>query len=190
MKSPVQVALGANGNSVWVPHDPWQTPFCLTLAGFVSAGASLTWAVQYTCDDIYAYRDISISQTTTVITVTDPGPPVQTSFGVAAATQGHGLSVNDWYKIEGSGLPNVDGEYAVATVPTATTLTLASAFSQSVAGAAKGSGARVFPHATLVAQTGRATGNYAFPAKASRLTVSGFASGVAFLEFLQGGMSS
>lgn len=188
-----QVALAGNGSSLWVNHDTYQTPPAITLAGFVTPAAVLTWAVQYTCDDIGpgALRPVQLSQTTTVITVTDSGPNLLSASGIALAPFGHGLSVGDWYKLQGTGIANVDGEYAVTTVPTPNTLTLTSLVSQTVSSSiGQAVSARVFPHATLTGQTARATGNYAFPVKASRLVVSGYTSGTAFLEVLQGGMSS
>lgn len=193
MRGSPQIALSANGNSLWVQHDTYQTPPAITLAGFVSSTAVLTWAVQFTCDDIgpgAPSRSIQVSQTTTVITVTDSGPPLKTTFGAPDAALGHGLSPGDWYKIVGTGVANLDGEYAVVTVPTATTLTLTSLVSQSASGVGFGVGARVFTHSVLTGQTARAVSNYVFPVRASRLVVSGYTSGVAFLEFLQGGMSS
>lgn len=185
MKSPRQLSLAGNGNTTWIPHDYYQTPPAITLAGYVSSGAVLTWAVQYTVDDIGAEgrRSVVVSQATTVITVTD--------FGPANSGGNHGLSVGDYVSIQGTGLAGVDGEYNVATVVSATQYTVTSGTSQTVAATnAFVVTARVFTHATLTGQTGRLTGNYAFPVRGSRLVVTGFTSGVAVLQVMQGGMSS
>lgn len=182
-----QVSLAANGNSAWLSHDYYQTPFNTTIAGFVSSGASLTWAVQFTPDDIstgasVAQRAVFISQSTTVITVTDNGPPGNGNT--------HGLLVGDYVRIINSGLPNVDGEYAVATFVSATQYTLTSAFSQTVSGNAFVASGRVFTHSVLTGQTARNISNYAFPVRGSRLVVSSYVSGTATLEVYQGGMST
>lgn len=190
MKSPVQIALAAAGVSIWIPHDYWQTPPAITLAGFVSNGATLTWAVQYTCDDIYDRRPIRISQTTTVITVTDYGPNLKSAFGVADGPFGHGLVAGDWYKITGTGIAGVDGEYSVTTIVDANNITLTSAISQSVTAVATGQSGRVFTHAVLTGQNGRANSNYQFPIRASRLQITAYTSGTAYLEALQGGTPS
>lgn len=185
MKSPVEVSLNANGSSQWIPHDVWQSPASITLAGFVSSGASLTWAVQYTCDDIQEARDVGWSQSTTTITVTDKGP--------ASRKGTHGLSVSDWVKLTGTGsqgATSVDGEYTVASVVSATQYTVTSGTSQTASGSARVQSARVFTHAVLTGQTGRLSSNYNSPVKASQLVVTNYVSGVASLEVLQGGLSS
>ena len=180
-----QQSLAAVGVAPWMNADYYQTPPAITLAGFISSGATLTWAAQYTVDPLgpEAYRPVGISQTTTVITVTDVGTP---QLG-----NGHGLSVADYVKIVGSGAPSVDGEYAVTTIVDATHYTLTSLVSQSVTSSqATVVSARIFTHTVLTGQNGRQVGNFAFPIRAVRLAVTAFTSGVATLEILQGGMSS
>lgn len=180
-----EVSLSAAGQSKWIPHDYWQTPPAITLAGFVSSGANLTWAVQYTCDDVGpgGLRPVSVSQSTTVLTVVDSGPPSRGGT--------HGLSVGDYVNIQGTGLAGVDGEYSVATVVSGTQYTVTSGTSQTIAlTQAQVISARVITHATLTGQVGRATGNYAFPVRASRLQITAYTSGTASLGVLQGGLSS
>jgi len=180
-----QQSLSAVGKAPWLNVDYYQTPPAVTLAGFISSGAVLTWAVQYTCDPLgsEAQRPVGISQTTTVITVTDVGTPQMGN--------GHGLSVGDYVNIFGTGVAGVDGEYSVTTVVSATQYTVTSGTSQSVTNSS-GSviSARVFTHATLTGQTVRQTGNFAFPVRACRLQVTAYTSGVATLEIIQGGLSS
>jgi hypothetical protein len=195
MRGVPQIAMNTNGNSIWIPLDTYQTPPAITLAVLFSEDAVLTGAsVQYTPDDIgpgAPPRSILFSQTTTVITVTDSGPVLKSAFGVADKTFGHGLLTADWYKVWGTGLSSVDGEYSIASTPTAQSLTVTSPASQSLPSQSVNAvGARVFPHATLVNLTARAVGNFNFPVKAVRLVISGITAGTVFLEVLQGGMSS
>lgn len=180
-----EVSLNAIGNSVWIPHDIYQTPVGITLAGFISSGAVLTWAVQGTCDDIStgAARGVVISQTTTVITVTDLGPPSRLGT--------HGLSVGDDVTIIGTGITGVDGEYAVTSVVSSTQYTVTSGISQSKASSVgRVITARVFTHPILTGQNGRAQNNWSYPVKGSRLVVTAYTSGVSSLEVLQGALSS
>jgi hypothetical protein len=178
------------GYTKWIPHDYWQTPTSVTLAGFLATGASLTWEVQYTCDDITAAHPVTASQTTTTITVTDYGPPLG-PFG-SAGPNGHGLLAGDYVNLFGLG-SGMDGEYNVTSVTSTTVYTVTSATSQSATagpGAAVIS-ARVFVHPSLSGQTSRATGNYAYPVRASRLVVTAVTTaGPVYLEVLQGGMST
>lgn len=181
MRSPVQVFLNAVGFSPWIIHDTEQSPPAITLAGFVSSGATLTWGVQYTCDDLSnnANRNVGWSQTTTVITVTDTGPIG--GFG------NHGLSVGDYVTLfQGPDGGNLGTEYPVTTVVSANQYTLTSVNSRSATGLGSVITARQFPHATLNALTARMTGNYGFPVKGSKLVVTAYTSGVASLEALQG----
>lgn len=57
---PTSVTVSATGNSAWIPVDYRQAPFNLGIMVDVSAGASLTWVVQMTMDDIF---DSSITPT-------------------------------------------------------------------------------------------------------------------------------
>lgn len=175
-----QKSLGGNGTSPWINHDYYQIPFNVTLAGFVSNGANLTWGVQYTLDPLDSddARAVGISQTTTVITVTDNG----------VSGVGHGLLAGDDVTLIGTGINGIDGEWAVQTVPTAFTYTLTSGVSQAkVSTNGQAITARVFAHAVLTGQITRLISNYAWPVKASRLVVSNWVAGVATLEVLQGG---
>ena len=182
-----QVSLAAQAISPWIPHDYYQTPANIGLAFFVSSGAALTASVQFTLDDLGAggERQVLASQSTTVVTVTDNGPPGNGGT--------HGLSVGDYVRLYGTGIAGLDGEYfAVATIVSATQYTLTSGTSQTVSPAvpAKVVTARVFTHAVLTGQTARATGNYTVATRGSRLNVTAYTSGTGTLEVLQGGMST
>lgn len=180
-----EVSVAAVAASAWIPVDYWQTPPAIGLAGFISSGAVLTWAVQYTYDDIGSggVRPIRLSQATTVITVVDSGPSSRNGT--------HGLSVGDDVTIIGTGLAGVDGEYAVATVVSATSYTVTSGTSQTVANTpAQVVSARVFTHSVLTGKTARADGSLLVPVRGVRLNVTAYTSGTASLEVVQGGMSS
>lgn len=49
---PVRLTVGSLNNSAPIPLDTYQDPFNTSLAVVLSAGASLTYTVQYTFDDI------------------------------------------------------------------------------------------------------------------------------------------
>ena len=182
---PQEVSLGGLGVSAWVQHDYYQSPPVITLAGSISSGGVLTWAVQGTADDpaTTSARDVFVSQAGTVITVTDAGPP--TRLGT------HGLSVGDYVSLIGTSQAGVKGEYAVASVLSATQYTLTSAVSQAISGlVCQAITCRVFQHPTLTGETARAVGSWTFPIRASRLSVTAWTSGIASLEVLQGALSS
>lgn len=50
---PTSVTVSATGASAWIPVDYKQTPFSLGIQVDVSAGATLTWVVETTMDDIF-----------------------------------------------------------------------------------------------------------------------------------------
>jgi hypothetical protein len=137
------------------------------------------------------WQAVKISRTTTVATVTDPGP----------LGWGHGLTTGDSVIVKGSGSPlNLDSPYApapqlgdmgytVASTPSTTTYTYTVANSGATAdtGNAHVTRLRVFPHAALAAQTTRQNGSINNPVKAVRLYISAWVAGFADLLILQGG---
>lgn len=184
---PAQVSAAAGTLfSPWLNHDYYQTPFCLSLAGYVSTNFVGTgWGVQYTEDSVdqNVARHCQISQTGTAITVTDIGPANQLG--------NHGLIVGDFVELYSTGI-GVDGQYVVATVVSATQYTVTSTVTQTVLGSPNVTvvTARIFPDPTLVTETARAIGTYAFPRRASRLILTAVTAGVVTLHALQGGMST
>lgn len=180
----------ANQFSEWIRHDYYQSPFCVSLGVFFDLALSATLSVQYALDDVTegSSRPVAISQSTTVITVTDYGKPVVTGLNPSVpAAKGHGLTVGDWVELYGTQV-GIDGEYAVATVPTASTYTLTATVSQTAKAQATIKSARVLPHDILTGLTARAAGNYAYPCYASRLLCTAFTTaGYARLVAMQGG---
>jgi hypothetical protein len=167
--------LSAAGFGAWIPLDWRAYNIQVGLAVKLSSGASLTYTVDHTFDDLQTpTNQFSLSRTTTTATMTKTN---------------HGLSVDDYLGLSGCGAP-FDGTYAVASVADANTLTFTVANSGLTA-LANGVGslitARIFPHETLAAQTASADGNYAFPPRACRLRVTTYASGFADLAVITGG---
>lgn len=172
---PVEVTLGAAGFSPWIPVNRMipQGEFAIGLGVKLTSGASLTYSVQHTMDDLHVItQSFSISRSTTTATVT------QTD---------HRLSVGDWILVENGGAP-FDGEFAVAAITNANvyTYTVANSGATSLAsGVGTLHTGRVFEHATLTGLTASANGNYAFPPWAARLYISTYSSGKATLTLLQ-----
>jgi len=148
--------------------------FAVGMGVKLSSGASLTYNVQHTFDELYTpSQGWSASRITTVGTI------VQVN---------HGLSVGDWAMFDAA-VP-FRGEYAVASVVDADSFTITVAdtgVAAVVANTANMWKARVFNHEDLVAKTTSEDGNYAFPPRASRLNLSVYASGFAELTIIQAG---
>lgn len=51
---PIRVTVGAQTDSAAIPLDTYADPFNVGLAVVLSAGASLTYTVQHTFDDVFA----------------------------------------------------------------------------------------------------------------------------------------
>lgn len=204
---PTQVSLSAAGYSPWIQLDYFQTPFCASVAAICSGTVNLTYNGQYTIDDTFAdpgpgsggvgwYRPVQISQTTTVITVTDAGPPGNGGT--------HGLSAGDYVRLVGTAgftaggvAGNVDGDYNVASVTNATTYTLTSGTSQSFTGGpgSRASSARIWTFSGMSAVVGGTTARtivsipgatVAGPVTGVRLYLSAWVSGTCALTVLQG----
>jgi hypothetical protein len=181
---------GLLGASPWIPVDYLQLAFGVGLAVTFSSGATATATVQHTFDDlnqIPSQRAVTVSQTTTVITVTDGGPYAPQG-GVYNGLANHGLSAGDYVHLYNTGIPSGDGDYSVATVISPTQYTVTSAVSQSAAGGPSTTvvSARVFNHSSLAALTTRSNGSYAFPIIATRLLLTAYTGGVVVLGVVQG----
>lgn len=74
---PTSITISATGATAWIPVDYTQANFNLGIQVVVSGGASLTWAVQITSDDIY---DPAVTPTaTTVAAPLDTGTATEIS---------------------------------------------------------------------------------------------------------------
>ena len=51
---PVRLSVGAQADSAVIPMDIYQDPFNVSIGVVLSAGASLTYSVQHTFDDVFA----------------------------------------------------------------------------------------------------------------------------------------
>jgi hypothetical protein len=173
---PTEVILGAVGFSPWVPVSYLQTPPNVAVIGTLSSGASLTYKAQHTFDDLSLRRFVGASQSAFTITITDSGNE----------GKGHGLSVGDYCDLQGTG-KLMDGEYAVASIVSATQYTLTSLVSQTaVSSSGLVTTAKVYDNDTLVDMTTRGAADYNFPITAVRLNVIVWASGFCTLQVLQG----
>lgn len=172
---PTEVTLAANGATAWIPIDYLSIAFGVGLGLSFTPSASATAAVQHTFDGPEERHGVLVSRSGTTVTVVDSG----------LAGVGHLLSVSDDVILDGTGV--FDGEYAVASVTNSTTYTLTTVASGTVAlTQAYATGMRVYVHPELTGQTSRADGNYAFPIRACRLSVSSYSSGTVSLKVLQG----
>lgn len=172
---PQKVRVSSASFSDWILINRMTTSFGVGLGVSLEDGATLTYTVQHTFDDLYARTQaFSVSRTTTTVTVTKAN---------------HGLAVGDWVKITNAPAP-FSGEFAVAAVTDVNnfTYTVADAGATSLAaGVGYIQTARVFPHETLASLAVSADGNYAFPPRASRLNVSAYTDGYAELTVIQAG---
>ncbi len=170
---PQVTQLSAAGNGPWEPVNRQQTAFAIGLGVFLSSGATLTYSIQHTFDDPTLNYPITISRSGTTATV---------------IMQQHLLSVGDSVVIVNSGDSNLDGTHEVATVVDANTFTYTVANTGATVSApqAVATPYRVYNHASLVNQTVRADGNYAFPIQAFRLIVSSYTSGTVTAIAIQG----
>lgn len=181
------IRLAALGFSQPIPINYQEQAFAVGCVGIPSSGASLTWSVQHTFDDPGPDGEhlVQFSQTANTITVTNDYGPLIT--GPLAGNSGHGLSVADSVLMNiAPGNPAMGGHFAVASIISATSYTLTSPVSQSATGQVYVKGFRWFNHVSMVTQTGRLDGNYAFPVRALRLNVTVYASGFVDLIILQG----
>lgn len=105
-----------------IPVNYLQIGFAVSLAILLSQDAANgASTVQFTYDDLSDdwLRPVTISQATTVITVTDPDLPNR-----------GGVAIGDAARIIGTRNAGVDGEWLVATTPSPTSYTLTSSVSQ------------------------------------------------------------
>lgn len=166
--------LSAAGYSTWVFLDTRRKWFGASVSVKLSSGASLTYSVQHTFDNLRdKFEDFTATRSGTTVTVTKTN---------------HGLSAGDYVYQESSDAP-FDGDHNVATVTNANvfTYTVANSGATTSNQFGKMATARVFPHAVLAALTASADSNYVLPPAASRLYISTYSSGFADETLLQQG---
>jgi hypothetical protein len=174
MRSPVSVTQGAAGASAWIPLDIQQRPFVVALAASLDYLGNLTYTVQYSPDSPWRTQYVTISITGTTATMTFPAA--------------HGLVVGDSVTVLNSGDTHIDGVYAVASVPSATTLTY------TVSGTTLTNALppcqcvpmRAFNLSGMTGLTARADGNFNAPVAAVRINVTAYTAGKVTLEVSQG----
>ena len=174
MKTTSIVSPGATGPSAWVPIDNSPSGFGLAIGCTVSSGASLTYKVQYTHDDMNKWQACTVSRSTTVATLK------LTAHGITGTT--------DSIVVRGTGDNNLDGTFAVATIVDANTIT----YTVANTGATLASNMtqvlilRVFDHTTITGKTANSDGNIAFPVTAVRINNTVWASGLATMTLNEG----
>lgn len=171
---PSTVRLSSATFSDWIPLNRYVSSFGVGFGVKLSDGATLTYSVQHTFDDIYErYGVFSLTRSGTTATCT---------------LVNHGLSVGDWVYPTACGAP-FDGEYAVASVVDADTFTFTVAASGLTTKNPGGwiQTARVFSHTDIAGETASADGNYQFPPRACRLLVSAYTDGFADLTVISAG---
>jgi hypothetical protein len=174
MRSPVNVVQAAAGASAWIPLDMQQRPFNVALMTSLSYNGNLTYTVQFTPDN---------PQVTVPCTITISGTTATVTFAKA-----HNLSAADSITVINSGDPGIDGTWAVASVPSATTLTytVVSTVLTTALPPAQAVLMRVYPHDVMQTLTTRADGNFQFPCWAVRVNVTSYTAGSVELSVIQG----
>ncbi len=169
---PSSVRLAAAGFSDWIPLNRMSDSFGVGLGVEFSSNSNLTAGVQHTFDDIYERIFCELARVTTSLTV---------------HRVNHGLSVDDWVKLEASPGGIWDAEYAVASVTDQDNFVVTVANSGASSGQAWEKQGRVFPHTVLSGLTARADSNYSQPPRACRLVVDPYVAGYVDLSVVPGG---
>lgn len=194
-------SIGVPGTvTPWIKHDYYETPFDLSLLITQDNAGANTLAIDYVLGDNSSAmsHQALISQSTTVITVQESGPPIPVAQG---GNLGHGLAIGDFVQIQGSPGGVIDGVYSVATVVSATSYTLTSSVSQTLVAflanvqtgqvVTAGSTGDKIIGASGAGITARTALPVTAPIIASRLRCTTFSAGaVARLIAVQGGVSS
>jgi hypothetical protein len=166
------ITLGAAGVSKWQPVNLKQKAFAVGIATIISSGASLTYTVEHTFDDLGLQQAFSAVRVATTATVTMPL---------------HGLTVGDSIQVSFAGAP-FDGLFTVLSVTNENVFTYTVLNSGALVSSPGSSlvALRVFPNDVLVSKTGRENSNYAFPVSAVRINVTAYTSGHVTLLITQG----
>lgn len=166
------VRLTAVGVSAWVPFNYLQSSPNGSVAVIEDSGATSTYTVDHTFDDITTKHNVTLVQAANTITVTDPG---------------HGLSVGDGVVIDRTGGNGVDGNQVVASVTNANVYTITSPVSQAFSSNnGYAANLRAFALAGLTAQTTRQYASYPFPIMAVRLRLTVLTGGAVTMIVLSG----
>lgn len=169
---PKKQTLSALGSTDWIRVSHLTGAFAVGIGVNLSNGAVLTYSIQHTFDSPTLFIDATIARVTTVATVT--------------FANSHGKAVGDSIVIENSGDTNLDGTFAIASVPTTTTLTYTVADTGIASASVKAALFSVFNNDGLTAQTASEDGNYAFPPSMVRLTITAYTGGEATVNFIFG----
>lgn len=172
---PQSVTLSAAGFSSWLNIDRMPVGhFGVALGVQLSDGATLTYSVQHTMDQLYTpTKEWSAARTTTTgtISLTD-----------------HGLVAGDWVEMDAAAPFNQAYEVASVTDANTFVITVADAGATAVPrGWSNLWKARVKNTSGLTGLTADADGNYNFPPTACRLKITAWTDGKATLNVIQAG---
>ncbi len=171
---PTSVRLSAAGFSPWIPINRMSNSFGIGFGCTIESGATLTYSVQHTFDDLYAeYTDFTVARVTTTATVTQAN---------------HGLKAGDWVYIKNAGAP-FDGFFEVVSITDVNNFTYTVENSGPLTASLLASlqKARVFDHTDIDDETGNTDGNYQFPPRAIRIRVSAWTDGFVDLTVIAAG---
>lgn len=175
MPYPMKVTVSSATSSLWIPLNILATPFNVAIGCVCSSNKNFTYAVEYSHDSPNLPVPCSISRSTTTATLT---------------LVNHGLTTSDAIIVSGSGDSNLDGNYAVASVPNQNSITYTVVDTGATTSiSAKVAPMRVFTHSTITAKTANSDGNIAFPVQAVRLTVNPWTAGYVTMIVTQSGIT-
>jgi len=182
---PYQVALGATGTTPWYRCDTNQAPFEIGFRCSVGPTGSMTYKVQHAFCDMRPQTNITLTRSTTTATLTFIS--ITDNNGVVTAAQPPGLNIGDSILVGGAGAP-FDGQYDVAAVPSATSVTYTVANSGPTTASAGANVLRLFvgTNSGVTGATASADGNYAFPIEFMRANITAWTSGVLTMVVNQG----
>jgi hypothetical protein len=178
---PQRVVLSAAGASQWIPLDVYEMPFNVGVGVNFTGGAVATASVQVTTGSPFQEFVCSFTQATTTVTINTNTP--------------HGLAIGDSIVVQGSpgagaggSFTNFDGTYAVASVPSTTSVTITVAPSQTITSPYQIICAflPVFTASTFNGVTTDTSGTIPGPVGAIRLNISAYTSGAVAMVVLQG----
>ncbi len=170
---PIRVRLSAAGTTPWIQLDRNVAAFSVGIRVVLSSGASMTYSVQHTFDDIHNMVPVSVTRSGTAATL---------------KYTNHGLSVGDSVVVISAGTTNLEGTFPVASVVDANnvTYTVSNTGPTTDGGNTLASLLRVSENIILTGVTTSGDTNYSAPVEAVRLKISTYVSGFADILILQG----
>jgi len=167
---PKKQTLSAAGNAPWIPVNQRGENYGIGIGVAFSDGATLTCSIQHSFDDPNLKVSCTIARVTTTATVTFASP--------------HGMVVGDSINIVGCREANLSGVFAVASVPSTTTLTYTVSDTGATAVSAQAVLFTVFNNDDLTGLAASADGGYVLPPSVMRLAVTAYTDGIVVANFI------